>query len=311
MVQRRYMVRRVIYPADAVFADYVDFQINFLNYRTGLLIPNTELWIGDVLKMRINSLGCKGEELDPELGVIGVFGDSATFGTETDAWPFHLDIPGYQPLLTAVEGHDLKRMYDRLLELREKVKFDAVILAGSWHNLAYNRHDEVYWNEMFDAFCGKGHMTAICTLPAGIDEDACERGIDYLIANGAKGSPFGGWGSWPTNAEKTREIYTAVLRYNACVRRYCKAFGAILIELFEAYRPADPEELASGFHDPCHPHPEVYPLLAGVARQALEHRLPVRKPSGRELPLAFSSAPRPPEPAGEPQLPSTRVYPLW
>jgi hypothetical protein len=291
------------------FADFADFQINYLNYRTGNLIPDSELWIGDELKVRINSLACKGEELDPELGVIGIFGDSAVFGSETDAWPFHLQIPGYQPLLTAVEGHDFKRMHERLEELQPKVSFDAVVVAGSWHNLAYNRHDEVYWNEMFDAFCGKNHKTALCTLPAGIDEYACEHGIEDWVARGVKGQDFAPWGWWPTSAEKTREIYTGLLRYNACVRRYCKAFGAILIDVFEAYRPSDPEVLASGYFDPCHPRPSIYPLLAAVARKALEPRLPVRGPSGRErtpaAPLVKAAA------ASGPHLPSTKVYPLW
>ena len=310
MVQKRYMVRRVLYPAGVRFTDYVDFQINFLNYRTGELIPDTEVWVGDRLTMRINSLGCKGEELDPELGVIGVFGDSATFGSETDAWPFHLELPGYQPLLTAVEGHDFTRMQRRLQELQTKVKFDAVILAGSWHNLAYNRHDEVYWNEVFDSFCGKSHKTALCTLPAGIDEYACEHGIDHWVANGVLGKPFQAWGSWPTNAEKTREIYTGLLRYNAFVRRYCKSFGTILIDLFEAYRPADPDVLANGFHDPCHPRPEIYGKLAGVAREALDSRLP-RRQAVSARPRFVAVAPAMPDTAAEPQLPGTKVYPLW
>src|SRR5579871_5604556 len=134
------MSRRVLYPAGMRFSDFADFQINYLNYRTGNLIPDSELWIGDELKVRINSLACKGDEVDPELGVIGVFGDSAVFGSETDAWPFHLDILGYQSLLTAVEGHDFKRMHERLKELQPKVRFDAVVVSGSWHNLAYNQH---------------------------------------------------------------------------------------------------------------------------------------------------------------------------
>src|SRR5579862_9354376 len=121
------MVRRVTYPAGACFPDFADFQINYLNYRTGDLIPDTEVWIADELKMRINSLACKGEELDATLGVIGVFGDSSVYGSELDAWPFHLAIPGYQPLLAAVEGHDFKRMYTRFLELRDKVQFDTVV----------------------------------------------------------------------------------------------------------------------------------------------------------------------------------------
>ncbi len=304
------MTRRVLYPADVCFAEYADFQINYLNYRTGDLIPNTELWIGDVLKMRINSLGCKGAELNPALGVIGFFGDSAIFSPETDAWPFHLGITGYQPLLAAVEGHDLNRMHRRLEELQAKLRFDAVVVAGSWHNLAYNGHDEVYWNAMFDSFCGKDHKTAICTLPAGVDEYACEHGVDRWVANGAKGNPFAPWGSWPTSGEKTREIYTGLLRYNAFVRRYCKAFGAILIDLFEAYRPADPEVLASGFHDPCHPRPELYPLLAAVARKALEPRLPVRQVANGERPRNFPATATVPEGGGA-QLPSTKVYPLW
>lgn len=301
------MVRRVLYPAGVRFPEFVDFQINYLNYRTGDLIPNTELWIGDELKVRINSLACKGDELDPELGVIGIFGDSAVFGSETDAWPFHIGIAGYQALLTAVEGHDFTRMYERFLEFRDKVRFDAVVVTGSWHNLAYNRRDEVYWNEMFDSFCGKDQKTALCTLPSGIDEDACNRGIDHLIAGGAKGRAFAPWGSWPTSAEKTREVYTGLLRYNACVRRYCKAFGAILIDLFEVYRPSGPLDLASGYFDPCHPRPEIYPMLGAVARKALEPRLPVRRPSGVERPRAFSAQ----SSASGPLLPGAQVYPLW
>ncbi len=303
------MGRRVQYPADVRFADFTDFQINYLNYRTGNLIPDTELWIGDELKVRINSLGCKGEELNPALGVVAVFGDSAVFGSELDAWPFHMRIPGYQSLLTAVEGHDFKRIYERFQELQSKVSIDAVVVAGSWHNLAYNRHDEVYWNEMFDSFCGKGRKTALCTLPAGINEESCNRGIDHLISGGARGRAFAPWGWWPTSPEKTREIYTSLLRYNACVRRYCKAFGAILIDLFEAYQPADSEELASNFFDPCHPRPELYPVLAAVARKALEPRLPVREAAIHERPRAFAAAAA----AGgdSAHLPGTKVYPLW
>jgi hypothetical protein len=201
-------------------------------------------------------------------------------------------------------------MYERFLEFRDKVQFDAVVVTGSWHNLAYNRHDEVFWNEMFDAFCGKNHKTALCTLPAGIDEDACNRGIDYLIAGGAKGRAFAPWGSWPTSAEKTREVYEGLLRYNACVRRYCKAFGAILIDLFEVYRPSDPLELASGYFDPCHPRPHIYPLLADAARKALEPRLPVRPSSSRPIAKAFA-APAASGSTKGPHLPSTQVYPLW
>src|SRR5690242_5697550 len=200
------MVRRVQYPAGVRFAEFADFQINYLNYRTGDLIANTELWIGDELKVRINSLGCKGEELRPDLGTIGVFGDSAVFGSELDAWPFHLRIPGYQTLLTAVEGHDFKRMIGRYEEISAKATLGVAVVAGSWHNLAYNEHDEVYWNRMFDAFCGSRHKTALCTLPAGIDAYACEHGIEQWVKGGAKGMDFAPWGWWPTSAEKTKEI---------------------------------------------------------------------------------------------------------
>jgi hypothetical protein len=306
-----FMIRRVQYPAGTRFADFADFQINYLNYRTGDLIPNSELWIGNELKVRINSLACKGEELDPALGVIGIFGDSAVFGSETDAWPFHIGIPGYQALLTAVEGHDFKRMYERYQDLRGKVRFDAVVVAGSWHNLAYNRHDELYWNEMFGAFCDKHYKTALCTLPAGINDATCKTGIDHLVANGAKGRPFAPWGWWPTSAEKMTEIYTGLLRYNACVRRYCKAFGTILIDLFEAYQPSDPEELAFEYFDPCHPRPSIYPTLAAVARKALESRLPARHVEPAQRPAVFRAAAGGPGTSGDAHLPAAKVYPLW
>src|SRR6202011_813043 len=104
----------------------------------------------------------------------------------------------------------------------------------------------------FGSLCNGNHKTALCTLATAIDEDACQRGIDHLMASGTPGREFGRWGSWPSSAEKTREIWDALHRYNDCVRRYCKTFGTILIDLFEAYRPSDHEELARSFHDPCH-----------------------------------------------------------
>jgi len=302
--------RCVFLPEGARFEDFSDYQVNYLNYRSGWLIPNTEVWVGNELRMRINSLGCKGVEIEPTRGVIAFFGDSTTFGTNLDAWCFHVGVPGYQALNAGIEGHDLVRICARYRQLRERVVFDAVVVGGSWHNLVYNDYSERFWSGAFELLRSGDHLTALCTLPTAYNEACCARGLDDLIGGRAGGKRFSAWKSWPTTPEKTREAFEAVLRYNDFVRGYCARTGAVLIDLFEVWRPTAYDDVAYEFTDPVHARPDLYPRLGRRAYEALVSALLSRAPA----PLSAASFDVPADPAvphaGDETL-SKNVYPLW
>jgi hypothetical protein len=56
------------------FRGYADWQSLFMDMQSAWLIPNTEIWSGPDLVLKINALGCKGPELEPGLPVIAFFG---------------------------------------------------------------------------------------------------------------------------------------------------------------------------------------------------------------------------------------------
>lgn len=300
-------IRRIRLPAGVRFDDYVDYQCNYVNYRTGWLIPNTEVWVGTQLTMKINSLGCKGPELTPGVPVIGVFGDSTTFGAWTDAWPFHIQVPGYQPLNCGVEGHDLGRLVQRYGEIKDAVDLAAVVVGGSWHNLVYNRTDEDYWASSLDQFEDECPV-AVCTLSTALVPACREIGLDGAIAAiYPNNQRFGGWGGWPTTPEKTRQMYDAVLRYNDFVRAYCDRSGRILVDLYEVYRPESYAKMGEHFSDPVHQRPSLYPLFGRVVTEAISPHLDIREDTvGRPV-----IAPLPIQDVAEDDARLRQVYPLW
>ena len=299
-------------PRGTCFATHTDYQVNYINYYTGWLIPNTEVWVGDERLMKINSLGCKGEELDPRLGTIGFFDDSTTFGASNnrvpDSWPFHVRIPGYQALNAGVEGHPFDRLCARYDGLSTQVDFAAAVIAGTWHNIVYNKVGEQAWAGYFARF-STARVLAICTLPTAFNPESSRRGIDELVcATGP--NAFHHWGNWPGSAAKSRQAYDAVLRYNAFVRKYCRESGAVLIDLFYAYRPESYANMPDMFTDPIHARADLYPALGLYAADRLARVLPSRA----DVPIVALEAPQ--MAAHHDVSPDSlaldhRVYPLW
>lgn len=278
-------IRRVELPPGTCADADTDYQVSYLNHRKGQLIPNTEVWVGDELLVKINSLGCKGEELDPQLGTIGFFGDGTTFGVAgaslRDGWPFHVSIHGYQPLNAGVERHAFDLVCARYDELKTKVNLAAVVVGGSWHNLVCNEKGDQAWRKFLQRFSDARHL-ALCTIPTAFNPDSSKYGIEDIVTPEAASDhapagfgrkTFRPWADWPTNASKSREAYDAVLRYNALVRRYCRETGAALIDLFYVYRPACREEMRDKFVDPVHARAELYPAFGQCARNVLERIL--------------------------------------
>lgn len=300
-------LRRIQFPAGVRFDDYTDYQGNYMNYRTGWLIPNTEVWSGGDLMVRINSLGCKGPELTPGVPVIGVFGDSTTFCAGPDAWASHTRVPGYQTLNCGIEGHDLTRLCERYQQLQPSVDFAAVIVAGSWHNLVYNRTDEDFWTASLDTV-DDDQPVAVCTLATALVPACRERGLDDAIkAVYANNLRFASWGNWPTTPEKTRDLYDGMMRYNDFVRAYCERRGRILIDLYEAWRPASYEQMGDQFMDPAHHRTSLYPDLGRIAAAALAPHL-----IGRDDLSAGAALPLLPMPtSADDDALHRNIYPLW
>jgi hypothetical protein len=264
-------IRRVELPPGTCYDTDTDLQVSYLNHRKGQLIPNTEVWVGNELLVKINSLGCKGEELNPELGTIGFFGDSTMFGvagaTLQDGWPFHVNVHGYQTLNAAVEVHAFDLVCARYDELKARVSMAAVVVGGSWHNLVCNEKGDQAWRRFLQRF-SDARVLALCTIPTAFSPDSSKHGIDDVVGN-----RFRPWADWPTNASKSREAYDAVLRYNALVRRYCRETGTALIDLFYVYRPESRKDMPYRFIDPAHARAELYPAFGQCATNVLERLL--------------------------------------
>ncbi|MBI2189248.1 MAG: SGNH/GDSL hydrolase family protein [Acidobacteria bacterium] len=284
-------MRRVTLPPDFSFEEYSNYQVNYMNYFTGWLIPSTEVWIGDERWMRINAHGCRGEELDPRVGTIACFGDSTVFGSR-DCWPAHVRVPGFQVLNAGVEGHGFERMIERYEELSARLPLDVVVVAGGWHNLVYNEFGEYAWASFLSRF-EEARRLAVCTLATSLTPDSAERGLGDLIDGRAGRKPYRPLGSWPTGPAKTREMYDALLHYNDFVRRYCRRTGAILIDLFTVYRPESYEAMPDMFEDPAHARPQLDPVLARQVEHALAMHVPARSDRGRppDAPTALRDSP--------------------
>lgn len=300
-------IRRIQLPADVRFDDYTDYQGNYVNYRTGWLIPNTEVWIGTELAMKINALGCKGQDPAPGVPVIGVFGDSTTFGVGMDSWPFHIQVPGYQPLNCGVEGHELARLIQRYGQIKNAVDLAAVVVGGSWHNLVYNRTDEDYWAASLDQF-GNDRLVAVGTLSTALVPACCELGLDGAIAAVYPNNQrFVSWGTWPTTPEKTRELYDGVMRYNDFVRAYCERSGRVLVDLYNVYRPESYAAIGEHFMDPAHQRASLYPMLGTAIANAIGPHLDARE----DAVVRPAIAPPVAQAVIEDDALHRNIYPLW
>ncbi|MCE9592510.1 MAG: hypothetical protein K8S99_18540 [Planctomycetes bacterium] len=275
--------RKIAIAPDRRFDSYFEWQSNYLDQMTGWLIPDTEVWVGDELRLKINSLGCKGPELKKGMPVIGYFGDSTTMGLANDSWAQRVDVPGCQTLNAGIEGHNLDRVVNRYKQLRQQVDFAGVVVFSGWHNIIYNHRDEAYWRRMLDAFDGE-HLTAFCTLATCLTDECRERGLDELLNNertgteqkpgtdgrAAAGKPyFNFWCDMEPSRENVVRVLDGVQRYNRFLRAYCAEKSRVLIDLHDALRPTDYDAIPRDFFDVCHFRADLYPRVGEIVRGAI------------------------------------------
>ena len=301
---------------DYVFATYEERRALYTDFLTGFLVPRTTIWSGDHLVIEVNSLGCRGPEIEPGLPVIACVGDSTTMGVMAtagglvgDSWTTHLDVPGYAVLNAGVEGLQLGRARERCESLRRRVPIACVVYYTGWHNLIYNLRKPEYWEECLHSFLSLDHQTVLCTLPTPLLPEMRKRGIDELVNERPEAvitdDYFHFWRGMEPD-QWLRTLIDAHGRYNAHVADFCRRTGTPLIDLADFMRPRSYEEAPLDFFDVCHLRPRAYPKVAGFISGELQKILPAAPPSIADW--------RPP--AREPVAVAAEdlrenIYPLW
>jgi hypothetical protein len=281
------IIRKVEFPAHAQFQSYEDWQRWYLDLNAGQLLPNTEIWVGKNLAMKINSLGCKGEEIDPSLPTAAFFGCSTTFGVGSicDSWPQRVRLDGAQLLNCGVEGWNMQKCLNWYQQIQKKVNLSAVVVYVGWHNLVYNRHDEQYWNAILSQFRGP-HLTAFCSIATSLIDECRTKGVtsllrahpnskthlNYFEDNGRslEQDYFNFWGDMEPKLEYIAAILDQIRRYNDFLKNFCQAHGHVFIDFESLLKPASYEHIPDEFFDVCHFRPGIYPKIADFVSQTLQ-----------------------------------------
>ncbi len=270
---------------------FLEYQSLYLDQNIGDLKPNTEVWICDKLHLQINSLGCKGPELQPGKPVIGVFGDSGSFSIcGVEAWPSRINIPGYQILNASVEGYSLERMLEKYQKLRQQLTFSGLIIYGGWHNLVYGQTGPAFWRSIFDQFRAD-HKLVICTLLCSLIDECRTRGVDELLCTQQQSKTenrpfFEFWGDAKPTKELINQGLDALATYNRFLKSYCAETGAILLDLHTYMLPRSYQEIPLDFFDIHHPNVHTYSKLAMFATKMLTPHF-----TGKALSAQFQTEP--------------------
>jgi hypothetical protein len=299
-----------------VFRSYEERRALYTDFLTGFLLPRTTIWSGDDLMIEVNSLGCRGGELEVGKPVVAFFGDSTTLGVMGTAgglpgemWTEQIDLPGYAVLNGGVEGLEMAHVGRRYRSLRDQVPLAGAVFYVGWHNLIYNRRTPEYWEECLQSYLSDTHATVLCTLPTPLLPEMRERGIEPLENEQAGASIsddyFHFWGEW----DRTRwlvELIDAHERFNAHIEDFCTRTGTPLIDLHACFRPPSYEDATRDFFDVCHLRPRAYPKLAAFVSNELRGVLPATPPSVNGWrPQTPVVAPEPTEDLRK------NIYPIW
>lgn len=274
---------------DYAFHSYEERRALYTDFLTGFLLPRTTIWSGDRLMIEVNSLGCRGGEIEQDKPVIGFFGDSTTLGVMgtaeglvSETWTERLDLPSYAVLNAGVEGIEMGRVGRRYRSLRNRVPLVCAVFYTGWHNLIYNQRTPDYWEECLQSYLSPTHKTVLCTLPTPLLPEMRERGIEELENEHPDATIsdryFHFWGDW----DRTRwlvELIDAHERFNGHLADFCVRTGTPLIDLDALFRPPSYEEATRDFFDVCHLRPHAYPKLAAFVSDELRAILPVPPPS--------------------------------
>ena len=217
-------LRRVLLSEGARFEDFTDYQVNYLNYRTGWLIPSTEVWVGNELAFVSTPSAVRATSSIPSGASSRTSATARPSAPTSMRGPFTSPSPATRRSTPASKATTLcasARATAAAREGRVRGRCGRRLVAQP----RLQRSRRALLDGAFELLRSGDHITAFCTLPTAYNEACCTRGLDDLIAGRAGRKSFSPWRSWPTTPEKTREAFEAVLRYNDFVRGYCARTG--------------------------------------------------------------------------------------
>lgn len=328
------LTRYDLETSDPIYAEssrdrdtYRRWQSLYMNLDTGQLIPNVEVWVGGQLWLKVNSLGCRGPELQPDKPLILVLGDSGVFGLpgQGGSWVNHLKVPGYQVLNGGGEGYSLPMVVDNFLRLRKLVNPDVVVISSGWHNIIYNERTEDFWTKMYDQFAGQ-HALAICSLACALTEECRTRGISELIAGAHEPDPtnpqfkFNFWSTIEPTLENVIDVLDNVERHRNFIQSYCQQRGLIFIDHRAYMTPRSYLEIPVNFFDIAHSRPSGYAMMGRYTSNVLSGRVAPRSEQSAEPATSLTQAflhrligkdPAPDESSVKKEVQPPAIYPLW
>jgi len=302
--------------ADYAFASYAERRALYTDFLTGFLIPRTTIWSGDDLMIRVNSLGCRGDELETGRPVVAFFGDSTTLGVigtadglTGDSWTNHVDLPEYAVLNAGVEGLRMESVGTRYRSLRDRIPLACAVFYTGWHNLIYNERTPEHWEACLRSYLSPDHLTAICTLPSALLPEMRERGIAPLLNEnptvGITEDYFNFWGDWEHD-RWLGEAVDALERFNAYVIDFCRRTETPLIDLRGYMYPDDFQSATRDFFDICHFRPRAYSQVGAFMSNELRRILPATPPAIDDWRPIHASAT-----AGSSEDLRRNIYPIW
>jgi hypothetical protein len=300
---------------DYAFESYAERRALYTDFLTGFLVPRTTIWSGDHLVIRVNSLGCRGDELEPGKPVIAFFGDSTTLGVmgtsgglDGSSWTEHVDVPGYAVLNAGVEGLQMETVTRRYESLCRRAPLACAVFYTGWHNLIYNARSEEHWDACLRSYLSPDHVTALCTLPSALMPEMRRRGITPLLNQQPEAAItsdyFNFWGEWDPD-EWLEETLDAHERFNSHLVDFCRRTETPLIDLRGFLYPDDYETATRDFFDICHLRPPAYAKVGAFMSDELRRILPATPPSVDDW--------RPPVTEQSETVEDLRrnIYPIW
>lgn len=304
---------------------FAQWQALYLDQSTGNLFPSSEYWMNGQLAMQVNSLGCKGPEIDSKLPTVGIFGDSGVFCGPI-SWVDTVSVPGYQTLNAGVEGHTMARVVENFERLNKLVNVEVAVVYTGWHNLVYGDRTPSYWRSMLDRIRGK-RLTAFCSLLTCLTEECRANGLDEFLymdiptRQARNLDEFFFWGEMAPTVDNINMILDAHMEYHAFLKGYCQENGAVLLDLNRIARPIY-KNISQDFMDVCHPRRETYPKISKYVEQSICKALgqaPKKEETffSRLFSRTQKDSATNPEPVSTPQelkdpsRDTQNIYPLW
>lgn len=270
--------KRIVRIHDEFPLDYAEVQTAYLNGKTGRFYPSTDVYFGDQLYMRVNSLRGKGDEPEAGRPIIGFFGDSVVQCVgPLDSWVQHVRVGERICFNGGVEGSPLGATIDRAIEFSQKIPFECIVIYPGWHNIVYGESTDEYWISQFDRLSGQPrvvHMT--------LDPDFHQTMVngpppvfagEYTGPSSADDPGFYlEWGGIKYTPEGYREFSERLDHKNNLIRSYCRRTGRPVIDM-EVVRPTKMEERGRRHFDLIHLRPKAFPVIGAYLSRQLQQIL--------------------------------------